>query len=111
MFSFLCGNTTGLLGHPEWTIPLALDEGDPILIVQAIATVLDKSYLQPLTEKKTTMNFLSPKDSALRADAAGGLIVGPLHCHFRVTTRSDQAGLAEWLKCAQPGARYGLASA
>ena len=111
MFSFLCGNTTGLLGHPEWTIPLALDEGDPILIVQAIATVLDKSYLQPLTEKKTTMNFLSPKDSTLRADAAGGLMVGPLHCHFRVTTRSDQVGLAEWLICAQPGARYGLASA
>ena len=38
-------------------------------------------------------------------------MVGPLHCHFRVTTRSDQAGLAEWLKCAQPGACYGLASA
>ena len=96
---------------PERTIPLALvEEKEGDLIVQAIATVLDKSFLQPLTENKTTINFLSPKDSALRADAAGGLMVGPLHCHFRVTTRSDQVGLAEWLKCAQPGARYGLAS-
>ena len=107
VFSLAFGNTPGLLGCPEWTIPLALvvhegKEGDPM--VQAIATVLDKSYLQPLTEKKTTMNFLSPKDSTLRADAAGGLMVGPLHCHFRVTTRSDQAGLAECtcLKCVQP---------
>ena len=37
-------------------------------------------------------------------------MVGPLHCHFQVTTRSEQARLAGWLKCAQPRARYGFAS-
>ena len=111
-FSMSSANTPGLLHRPEFCLPLALIEGtesDPK--VQAVMRVLDKHYILPIQAKTVSYNFNSPAGSTVRADKTGALMTGDVEIRHRFETRSDQAGLPKWLKCAPPGARYGICGA
>ena len=110
--SMSSANTPGLLNRPEFCLPLALIGGtEADTKVQAVMKVIDTNFILPLSSKKISYNFKSPPESTVRADATGTLMTGEVEITHRFETRSDQAGLPKWLKCAPLGARYGVCGA
>lgn len=109
VLSVTCLNTPGLVCSPDWNMPLALvegPEGDPF--VDELITAISQKLLTPMLEHGLTVDFKTSRYA--KADGNGTPFGGKLTVRMDITGRTDQSALSKVLKCAPPGARFGIAA-